>query len=96
MTSEFLMSALAIIAVLTTLTVEAIKKLMGDRKYSANLLAAIVSIILTIATSVCYIVYYSIPVTPQIIVVIVAMTFLGFLSSTVGFDKVKQLVEQLK
>lgn len=96
MSSGFLISALAIISVLTTLTVEAIKKLMGDRKYSSNLLAAIVAVILTIAISVCYMIYYAISITPQSIVVILALTFLSFLSSTVGFDKIKQLLEQIK
>lgn len=96
MSSGFLISALAIISGLTSLTVEAIKKLMGERKYSANLLAAIVAVILTVAISAGYLVYYSISVTPQIIVIIIALVFLSFLASTVGFDKVKQLFSQLK
>ena len=96
MNSGVLISALAIISVLTSLTVEAIKKLLGDKKYSANLLAAIVAVILSVAVSICYIVYYSVPITPQVIVIIIAMSFLSFLSSTVGFDKVKQLVEQIR
>lgn len=95
MNGEFLISALAIISVLTSLTVEALKKLFGDKKYSANLMAAIVAMILTIATSVCYMVYYSLSLTPQIAVIIIALTFLSFLASTVGFDKVKQLLEQI-
>ena len=94
MTSEFLISALAIISVLTSLTVEAIKKLLGDRKYSSNLLAAIVAVIITIAVSISYIVYFSLAVTPQIIVVIIAMVFLSFLASTVGYDKVMQMIKQ--
>lgn len=95
MSSGFLISALAIIAGLTSLTVEAIKKLMGERKYSANLLAAIVAVILTLAVSAGYMVYFSIALTPQIIVIILALVFLSFLASTVGFDKVKQLIEQV-
>ena len=95
MQNGFLLSALAIISVLTSLTVEALKKLLGDRKYSANLMAVIVSVVLTIVTSVCYMVYYSITLTPQIAVIIVALTFLSFLASTVGFDKVKQLIDQI-
>ena len=95
MSSGFLISALAIISVLTSLTVEAIKKLLGDRKYSANLLAAIVAVVLTVVVSIGYIVYFSLTVTPQTIVVIIAMVFLSFLGSTVGFDKVKQLIEQI-
>lgn len=96
MSSGFLISALAIISGMTALTVEAIKKLLGERKYSANLLAAIVAVILTVAISAGYLVYYSISVTPQIIVIIIALVFLSFLASTVGFDKVKQLFSQLK
>ena len=94
MTSEFLISALAIISILTSLTVEAIKKLLGDRKYSSNLLAAIVAVIITIAVSVGYIIYFSLAVTPQIIVVIIAMVFLSFLAATVGYDKVIQMIKQ--
>lgn len=95
MTSGFLISALAFISVLTSLTVEALKKLLGDKKYSVNLMAAIVAVVLTIFTSVCYMVYYSLTLTPQVLVIIVALTFLSFLASTVGFDKVKQLLEQI-
>lgn len=95
MTGEFLFLALGGISVLTTLTVEAIKKLLGDKKYSANLLAAMVAVVLSIAVCVCYIVYYSVAITPQVIVTILAMVFLSFLASTVGFDKVKQMLQQL-
>ena len=63
---------------------------------SANLLAAIVAVILTVAVSICYMVYYSVSISPQNIVIIIALTFLSFLGSTVGFDKVKQLIAQLK
>ena len=95
MNSGFLISALTFISVLTSLTVEALKKLLGDKKYSANLMAVIVAVVLTILTSVCYRVYYSLTLTPQIAVIIVALTFLSFLTSTVGFDKVKQLINQI-
>ena len=95
MTGEFLFLALGGISVLTTLTVEAIKKLLGDKKYSANLLAAMVAVVLSIAVCVCYIVYYSVAITSQVIVTILAMVFLSFLASTVGFDKVKQMLQQL-
>lgn len=95
MTSTFLISALALISILTSLTVEAIKKLLGDRKYSANLLAAIVAVVISVVVNICYIIYYSIAVTPQVIITILAMVFLSFLASTVGFDKVKQMLQQL-
>ena len=96
MTGEFLFKALAGISILTTLTVEAIKKLLGDKPYSANLLAAIVAVVLSAVTCLCYIIYYSIPITPQVGVTMLAMVFLSFLASTAGFDKVKQMLEQLR
>ena len=95
MSSGFLISALAIISGLTSLTVEAIKKILGDRKYSSNLLAAIVAVILTVAVSAGYLVYFSISLTPQIVVIIIALVFLAFLASTVGYDKVVQLFKQI-
>ena len=95
MSSGFLISALAIISGLTSLTVEAIKMILGDRKYSSNLLAAIVAVILTVAVSAGYLVYFSIPLTPQIVVIIIALVFLAFLASTVGYDKVVQLFKQI-
>ncbi len=97
MSSEFIISALAIISILTSLTVEAIKKVLNEKEieYSSNLLAIIVSIVLTIATCVLYVLYFSIPFTVQTAVVMIALTFLSFLSSTVGYDKVLQLIKQI-
>lgn len=98
MTSGFLLSALALISALTTLTVEAIKKILDERgkTYSSNILAVIVSLVITCLGSALYIVYFSISVTPQVIVVIICLVFLSFLTATVGYDKIKQLLEQLK
>lgn len=97
MTSGFLISALALISVLTSLTVEALKKLFNEKQiqYSSNLLAVVVSVVLTIAVSVGYILYFAIPVTIQVIITVIALAFLSFLGATVGFDKIKQLLEQL-
>lgn len=95
MNSGFLISALAIISVLTSLTVEALKKLFGDAISSYNLLAAIVSVVLTIAVSIGYLVYTGTIFTAQIAVIIVALTFLSFLASTVGYDKVVQMIKQI-
>ena len=95
MSSGFLISALAIISGLTSLTVEAIKNLLGDRKYSSNLLAAIVAVVLTVAVSAGYMIYFDMAFTPQIVVIVIAITFLAFLSATVGYDKVKQLIGQM-
>lgn len=98
MNSGFIISALAGISVLTSLTVEAIKKLLNEKQiqYSANLLAAIVSAILSALVCVGYILYNGISFSIQTIIIMIAMVFLSFLSSTVGFDKVKQMLDQLR
>lgn len=96
MNNGFLLSALACISILTSLTVEAIKKIVGDKiKISYNLLAAVIAVILTVAVSAGYLIYTGTAFTAQIAVIIIAMVFLSFLSSTVGFDKIKQMIEQL-
>lgn len=97
MNSEFLFSALAIIAALTSLTVEAIKKILNEKeiKYSSNLLAMIVAIVLTVAICIGYILYMGIPITVQVVVIMIAMVYLSFLSATLGFDKIKQLKDQI-
>ena len=95
MNSGFLISALALISVLTSLTVEALKKLLGDKIKSYNLLAAIVSVVLTILVSVGYLIYTGTTFTAQIGVIMAALVFLSFLSSTVGYDKVMQMIKQI-
>lgn len=97
MNSGLLLGALAIISALTTLTVEGIKKLLDEKgkTYSSNVLAVIVSLVITLIGSILYIIYFAIPVTAQVIVVIICLVFLSFLTATVGYDKIKQLFEQL-
>ena len=95
MNSGFLLTALAAISVLTSLTVEALKKLLGDKIKSYNLLAAIVSIVLTIAVSIGYLIYTGTTFTAQIGVIMAALVFLSFLAATVGYDKVMQMLKQI-
>ena len=95
MNSGFLIAALALISAMTSLTVEALKKLLGEYVKSYNLLAAIVAVVLSLAASCGYLIYTGTAFTAQIGVVIAALMFLSFLSSTVSFDKVKQMLEQI-
>lgn len=91
-----ILTALAVISILTTLTVEALKKILGNIKYSANVLAAIVAVVLSVAVSAGYMIYTSGTWTPQVVVTVVALAFLSFLGATVGWDKVVQAIEQIK
>lgn len=92
--SGMLISALAIISVLTSLTVEAIKKI-SKKELDGNILAVVSALVITIIGSILYIVFYAVPVTPQVIVIIIALAYLSFLSATCGYDKIKKLLEQI-
>jgi len=97
MNSGLLLSALAGISVLTSLTVQALKKILDEKgvTYSSNILAVVVAIVLTLAISIGYVVYTSVAVTPQVVVTVIALMFLSFLTATVGYDKVVQALKQL-
>ena len=97
MSNEFLIEALVIIAGLTSLTLHAIKKILDEKEiqYSSNILAVIVSTVLTVWGSMAPVIYFSIPFSPQLVVIVIALTYLSFLTATVGFDKVRQLIQQI-
>lgn len=82
------------VSVLTTLTTQAIKAVKGTLT-APNLTAAITSCILSIAISAGHIVYREIPITPQIIIEVIALVYFSFLGATVGYDKVMQAIKQI-
>ena len=95
---SFLTTALLIVSVITNLTVEGIKKLL-DRtkvKYSSNVLAAVLSVLIACAVSVIYLIMTDTILTMKIGVEIVVLMYLGFLISTVGYDKVIQMLKQIQ
>lgn len=86
------------ISVVTNATVEAIKKLLDktNANYSSNLLAAITSVIVALIISGVYLILNDVVFTLKIGVEMVVLMYLSFLTSTVGYDKVVQMVNQLK
>lgn len=94
---SFLTTALLIVSVITNLTVEGIKKLLDGTKvkYSSNVLAAILSVLIACAVSVIYLIPTPIFMV-KIGVEIVVLMYLGFLISTVGYDKVIQMLKQIQ
>lgn len=95
---SFLTTALLIVSVITNLTVEGIKKLFDGTKvkYSSNVLAAILSVLIACAVSVIYLIMTDTVFTMKIGVEIVVLMYLGFLISTVGYDKVIQMLKQIQ
>lgn len=95
---SFLTTALLIVSVITNMTVEGIKKLLDETtvKYSSNVLAAILSVLIACAVSVIYLIMTDTVFTMKIGVEIVVLMYLGFLVSTVGYDKVLQMLKQIQ
>lgn len=95
---SFLTTALLIVSAITNMTVEGIKKLLNETtvKYSSNVLAAILSVLIACAVSVIYLIMTDTVFTMKIGVEIVVLMYLGFLVSTVGYDKVLQMLKQIQ
>lgn len=95
---SFLTTALLIVSVTTNLTVEGIKKLLDGTKikYSSNVLAAILSVVIAGVICVIYLIMNDMAFTLKIGVEIAILMYLGFLVATVGYDKVVQMIQQIQ
>ena len=87
-------AGLLAVSLFTTLTTQAIKTFTKD-KLPDNVVASVVSIILSAALCAGYIIVTGTAVTPAFIVFGVLLMFLGWLCACVGYDKVKQAIEQV-
>ena len=94
---ELFVTALIAVSLLTSLTVEGLKKLLSDAKKNCkpNVLAAIVSVCWAVLATVLYVIYFNVEVTSQVIVAGIALVILSFLCSTCGYDKVIQTLKQI-
>jgi hypothetical protein len=93
--TQFIM-LLASFSIITSLIVECVKKIVTDKaNISYNLTALIVAMI--VGTVGCCIYYQlnTIPFTINNIIYIVLMGFASALTSTLGYDKVKQCIMQI-
>lgn len=97
MSLNFLITALSVISIVTGFVVEGVKKLLNNTKfkYSSNLLAVVVSVLITIIAAVAYIVINEIKFSSLILFEIIGMALLSFLVSTIGYDKVIQMLKQI-
>ena len=92
----FMMGLLAV-SVFTTLTTQAIKKLVREfgGKVFTNTLASVVSVILAAALGIAYGIVNELSFDAPYIVCMVALAFLGWICATNGYDKVKQAIKQV-
>ena len=92
------MLGVLVTSTMTGLATEAIKKILAEysKNYYANTLAGIVSVILSIAIGVGYMMISGISFTSQSIIYLVALVFISWLCAMVGYDKVVQAISQFK
>lgn len=95
---SFMTTALLVVSLLTNLTVEGVKKLLNEsgKNYSSNALAAILSIVLSCGVCIVYLIMNDISFSMKNGVEIAVLMYLGFLVSTVGYDKVLQMLKQIQ
>lgn len=95
---EVLLLGLLITSTLTGLVTEAVKNVLIEHNvtYRANTLAGIVSLVLSAAIGVGYVVITGTGFTSQIIVCLIGLVFMSWLCAMVGYDKVIQAISQFK
>lgn len=89
-TFEIFLTGLLIVSTFTGLATEGVKKMLTGTNVTcpANILAAIVSVVLAVGLGVGYVILSGMSFTANIIVCIVALAFAGWLCAMVGYDKV--------
>lgn len=96
--SHVFMLGVLITSTFTGLTTEAIKKVLAERgkNYYANSLAGIVSLVLSVAIGIGYMLISNVEFTAQFGVCLAALVFISWLCAMIGYDKVVQTISQLK
>lgn len=88
---------LFIVSVMTSLFVEGVKKFLGEKyTFPSNILAGVVSIVLSIIVGVFYCILAEVLFTPQLVVYLVSLILLSWLCAMIGYDKVIQAITQIK
>ena len=97
MSIQVFLTMLLACSILTSLTVEGIKKMVSDfkAKYSVNIVTAIVAVVLAVAMSVGYYLYKGLAFDTVFVLMLVSLVFLSWLCAMVGYDKVMQCIGQL-
>ena len=94
MIKDFLM-LLVLCSAMTSLATEAVKNQMGDdKKIPSNILAGIMSVVVSAIICVGYIILTGTTLTVQTWVYIVGLVLLSWLCAMTSYDKVIQTIEQ--
>lgn len=98
MTITLFMALIVVLAIAVSLLTEAVKKFFEGTKvnYSSNVVVLIVSIIVGIGGTAMAYISLGIAFTPPNIICMVLMAVAVWVGSMLGYDKVLQMVEQIK
>ena len=85
-------------AVLTALLTEGLKKFLDEMKisYASNIVVLIVALLIGCGATALYYVNYQVPFNALNSVYLALMGIANWLGAMVGYDKVKQAIEQIK
>lgn len=96
MTAEIFLILLTIFSTVTSLVTEAVKKMLGEKQYSSNIVVLVVAAIVGgVGTAIYYVVSGS-TLNAVNIIYIGLMMLANWIGSMVGYDKVKQAITQFK
>lgn len=95
-TIDIFLLGLLVTSTATSLVTEAIKKLLTESgvQFKSNMLAGVISIVLSAAIGIAYSVMSSLEITADLVVCMVALMFASWLCAMVGYDKVIQTIQQ--
>ena len=98
MTIQIFLILLTLFATMTSLFTEAFKKLLdgANKSYSANIVASVAAALVGGVGTVLYYIIVGLPWTPINIICIPLMIIANWLGATLGYDKVKQTILQIK
>lgn len=96
MSMQVFLMLLFIVSVLVGLTVEAIKVISVKEDRATNLTAGITSVVISVFVGVFYCILAKVTFNAQIVIYLIALVFLSWLCSMVGYDKVVQTIKQIK
>lgn len=97
-TMDIFLLGLLVISTLTGLTTEAVKKILTEHNvaYRANTVAGIVATVLSVGVGIGYSIIAGISFSAALVVYIIALMFMSWLCSMVGYDKVIGLFKNTK
>lgn len=95
-TIDIFLIGLAVCSAFTGLMTEAVKKMVGTKSkfMKSNLLVAVCSVIVALIVVIVYAILSNITVTLSYLTICFVLTLLSWLCSMVGYDKVKQTIDQ--